>query len=123
MTTSESQPAPVGAIAGGVIGGVAGIAILAAVAWLLIRRRRNGDPSPVPGNNDVEGYYSTLENAKMTQTVAPQVQDFKLGPTELTSERDHAELAASPTYTHPPTYTNPLLNNMSPVEMDATPTR
>jgi hypothetical protein len=103
---------------------VAAIAILAAAAWLLIRRRRNGDSSPDPRNDDAEGY-STLENAKMTSlpTVVPQVQNFKMGPTELTSERDHAELAASATYTSPPAYTNPLLNHMAPVEMDATPRR
>lgn len=39
-TPRPSSGTPVGAIVGGVVGGIAGLAIAAAVAWLLVRRRR-----------------------------------------------------------------------------------
>lgn len=50
--SSESSSTPVGAIAGGVVGGVAGIAALALVAFLALRRRRAKSQSPAELDDD-----------------------------------------------------------------------
>ncbi|KAK4039558.1 hypothetical protein C8A01DRAFT_36432 [Parachaetomium inaequale] len=130
-TTSTPSPSasvkpesstPVAAIAGGVVGGVAGIALIGAVAWLLLRRRRNRNatPGPFPGSEDAysDGHYAP-EVVKANPTVTPGASPlgFKTGVVELTSQPSHAELDVGATPT------NPLLHYSAPVEMDATPIR
>lgn len=50
--SSETKDNHAGAIAGGVVGGVAGLALLALVAFLLLRKRRRG---PLEGFDNVSG--------------------------------------------------------------------
>lgn len=45
----SSNETPVGAIAGGVVGGLAGIAIVGAAAWFLLRRHRQSQEELVGG--------------------------------------------------------------------------
>jgi len=48
-TPNNDNPTPVGAIVGGVVGGLAVIAIAGGlIAWLVLRRRRQSGPAPVP---------------------------------------------------------------------------
>jgi len=83
IVTTEEEETPVGAIVGGVVGGIAGIAILAILAWYFLRKRSRGgrayyfdNPAPadmLEGEDHVEPF-----NAAST-THAPSSAGFS-GP-------------------------------------------
>jgi hypothetical protein len=88
----------VAAIAGVVVGGVAGIAILAAATWLLIRRRKNkasnlaaisGDPS----GNDAPEVVNWNMAASKWHTRA-ELEGSRAERQELAAERPCVELEA-----------------------------
>ncbi|KAK3290355.1 uncharacterized protein B0H64DRAFT_63622 [Chaetomium fimeti] len=134
-TGSESESTPVGAIAGGVVGGVAGIALIAGIVWLLMRRRRKNN-GPGPGTEST--YYDDGRDApEAAKYGSPMESTYKMEPQELNSQRPYAELHAQRPYAELPvqhhhadattdssaTFTNPLLGHTAAVEMDATPSR
>jgi hypothetical protein len=112
---------------------VAGIAIIGAVAWLLLRRRRNrnASPEPFPGSEYAysDGHYAPeVVNASPTETPGASPLGFKKAMAELTTQPSHAELTTQQSHAElgvnmndppiaPPHY------YAAPVEMDATPTR
>ncbi len=114
----SSSPTPVAAIAGGVIGGVAALALAAAAAWLFLRRRkRTADAALVPGTDPDEpapGYYAA---ASAPHKDGYELTGSKFVPLELNSNRDHAELGGSPLFYAGPPVGEPVTG---PVEMDAT---
>ncbi|KAK4239500.1 hypothetical protein C8A03DRAFT_14122 [Achaetomium macrosporum] len=121
----NSSNTPVGAIAGGVVGGVAGLALIAAVAWFLLRRRRNRQnvmphSAELPGEHAMQRGYYAAEPYKDAYQTGPssELPGYK-GPyphrmSELQTGRDYVELGGSTTFN------NTALNDpMTPVEMDA----
>ena len=121
---------------------MAGLAIIAGIAWLIIRRGRKTDPTaygagagPSPGQGPDHGsegvYYNDPQYAPEvvkygSPTESTQPIQYKSEPQELNAHRPYAELPVQHNYTEAgpdsATYTNP-----SPVyypttyEMDATP--
>ncbi|KAH6855347.1 hypothetical protein B0I37DRAFT_300406 [Chaetomium sp. MPI-CAGE-AT-0009] len=130
---SESEPSstPVGAIAGGVVGGVAGIAIIAGIVWLIMRRRGKTDPSPGDGPGSEGGYYDGAryapEAVKYGSPMESTPPEYKTEPQELTTHRPYAELPVQQYPTNAGVsgapFTTPLLNHSAAIEMDATPSR
>ncbi|GME64071.1 Kelch repeat protein [Neofusicoccum parvum] len=59
-TSSSGSSNNTGAIVGGVVGGVVGLALVAVLAWFLLRRRRNTQHQPVP-QHDGSGTQSPHE--------------------------------------------------------------
>ncbi len=118
LDSPSSSPTPVAAIAGGVIGGVAALALAAAAAWLFLRRRkRTADAALVPGTDPDEpapGYYAA---ASAPHKDGYELTGSKFVPLELNSNRDHAELGGSPLFYAGPPVGEPVTG---PVEMDAT---
>ena len=99
---------------------MAAIAIIAAIAWLFLKRRKGADAALGPGadpDDPAPGYYA----AHATQPKY-ELTGSKVVPLELNSNRDHAELGGNATYFH---YPSPVPDQMVPVEMDGTgsPTR
>jgi hypothetical protein len=79
----DSSATPVGAIAGGVVGGVVGIALFALLVWLLMRRRRKSmaaDPYTLHGMDRHEA--DPTETTKYRHTASPVVHEVEGGRTE-----------------------------------------
>ncbi|KAJ5816524.1 hypothetical protein N7447_008757 [Penicillium robsamsonii] len=95
MRTNEAKPASstnTGAIAGGAVGGVAGVAILIALVWFFLRRRnkqrRNESQSmPAPSTNhpQAQEYFSQSHNerqppSELDARKQQQVSELYAGP-------------------------------------------
>ncbi|KAH6853180.1 hypothetical protein B0I37DRAFT_440375 [Chaetomium sp. MPI-CAGE-AT-0009] len=94
---------PVGAIVGGVIGGVAGLAILAAVAWLLIRRRKSKASQLAAGTSRDDSYGDYAPEVATANMGAPKWHtDAELQGSrverELDAERQIVELDGARRY-------------------------
>lgn len=113
-STNSTQPAPsnksssnTGAIAGGVVGGVVGLAIIALLAWFLLRRRRADqavspklqDPSfdpqqeldtPAYNNKQYHDYPPELAQPEAELSAVQQAPVYELG------DRDRSELNLKP---------------------------
>ena len=83
----ESSETPVGAIAGGVVGGVAGIAIIGALVFFFLRRRRRSqdtivdvpEPSSTPGTTDQKPpeYYAELHQQDTPRPAELEPQQYR----------------------------------------------
>lgn len=80
----NSSPTPVGAIAGGVIGGVAAIVALVGV-WLWIRRRKRNASEYPPQNSD-EGDTKQWDKAELSADSSKQSRLQELGSGQATAE-------------------------------------
>ncbi|GAB1312422.1 hypothetical protein MFIFM68171_02632 [Madurella fahalii] len=80
---TESGNGPVGAIVGRVVGGVAGLAAVAVVAWLLIRRTTR----TVGGHQD-------LRQGNDAPDLSPNLGRFKRGLVEVDGSNGYVELVA-----------------------------
>ena len=79
VSQKESTSTNIGAIVGGVVGGVALLAIIGLAAFLIRRRRRN---RVAPGAPAYEPY---------TETKTPIVEDHKYHPQELPPGNQYVE--------------------------------
>jgi hypothetical protein len=80
---SSSSATPVGVIAGGVVGGVLGIAVFALLVWLVMRRRgksKAADPYVLQGMDRHEA--DPTETTKYRHTASPVVHEVEGGRTE-----------------------------------------
>jgi hypothetical protein len=80
---SDSSATPVGAIAGGVVGGVVSIAVFALLVWLFIRRRgksKAADPYILREMDRHEA--DPTETTKYRHTASPVVHEVEGGRTE-----------------------------------------
>jgi hypothetical protein len=98
LPSPSTPPSRVAAIAGGVVGGVAGIAILAAATWLFIRRRKKTASnlaaiSDDPSGNDAPEVVNSKMAASKWHTRA-ELEGSRLERQELAAERPCAELEA-----------------------------
>lgn len=108
--SESSSSTPIGPIVGGVVGGLAAIALCATLVWCLIRRRAKGvaghiGPGPGSEATYTDGHYhqapETLkQRASEAISLAPQKY-----PYELNSQRSHAELTGN--HYHPEHHLDP----------------
>jgi hypothetical protein len=79
--SDSTSSTPVAAIAGGVVGGVAGLSIMAVIAWLLIRKRkgRRGRFEPVGGNLP-QWMAAEVEANEQPQEVSTDGSVYKMAP-------------------------------------------
>lgn len=89
--SNNSSSTPTGAIAGGVVGGVAGLALIGGLIFFLIRRKRKSTPTaelPV-----TPSHTSPSPGMAQHQSLAPKYE----GPSPMgTSSNGRSELATSP---------------------------
>ncbi|KAH6651328.1 hypothetical protein F5144DRAFT_479164 [Chaetomium tenue] len=93
---SDSQnTVPAGAIAGGVVGGVAGLALLAAAAWFFMRRRKNKASEAAsyypPGTHAPE-VVSPSRDPKKWHNRGAELEGSWVDRPELAADREFAEL-------------------------------
>lgn len=120
---------------------MAGLAIIAGIAWLIIRRGRKADPASSndsdaglgqgPGPGGEGAYYDDAQYAPEavkygSPTEATQPVQYKAEPQELNAHRPYAELPVQHGHTDAgpdsATYSTPSPNYYPPAyEMDATP--
>ncbi|KAF5981922.1 hypothetical protein FCOIX_4061 [Fusarium coicis] len=74
--TKKSKSTPVGAIVGGVVGGVALIGLIGLGAVCLLRRRKKPEPAPAPAQ-PVMAQQQAPPPAPMAQTPYPQQQHYQ----------------------------------------------
>ena len=96
----KDKGVPVAAIAGGVVGGAVGVAIVAFLFWFCRRRRRKQEATPKENQYAVQGHF---DPSKSSQTQA----------SEMFTPPPHQPPAGG-WYSQPPVY--PMQGGMQPVE-------
>jgi hypothetical protein len=114
------------------------LAIIAGIAWLIIRRGRKADPIPNndygagPGHGSEGVYHNDAQYAPEvvkygSPTEATHHVQYKTEPQELNAHRPYAELPVQYSHTDASpdsaTYTSPSPNYSATYEMDATHSR
>ncbi|KAK3985742.1 kelch repeat-containing protein [Cladorrhinum sp. PSN332] len=123
-TGNKSSSTPAGTIAGGVVGGIAGLALVAIIAWLLFRRKRKQDSGSKSQlhQHELGAFKELKEGGNM------HMMPNNMNPHEMSTERPVGELPAYST--KPPATPKPeesyhqqqqqqqQQNYVAPVELD-----